>query len=1341
MLRRYIFSIVFFCFSLLVGANNDPMFRHITSNHGLVYNSVFSITQDSEGFMWFGTGRGLSKYDGTEIVNYSYSAKDSTGIPNGDVTQLLTDKRGDVWMRINGEVARFNKLNNQFIVFGKRRKAKYFLPYHINHLSKDLKGNIWISTHKGIFYYDYAKDLFVKYELLPEKIKSSSVKAIFFDRKGQLWIVQSELLYRLNERHNYKDYEEIKLDRAIWGEFPFGRIGAIVDDRKGNVYIAMHGKGVLKINNDNKTTKFAIDSDAGIKLSSNEVRPIAFDAHDKCWIGTELGINVLEGEDNPVNVVKQDFNRPGGLNDNAIHALYKDRQGNMWVGTYFGGVNVHLANRKEFRHYKAGNAPYFLSGKAVSEIIEDKHKNLWIATEDKGLSYFSTEEKLFTHYTDENKKYLNYSNVHALLMDYQHSIWIGGSYQTGLNYYAKGKWKRIREEELISDNIYALCEDDERVIWIGTTSGLNFYDSKSEVYSSAKGELQISFIYDLMKDTNGNIWIASLGNGIWLKPKGWDKIVPIKELIKPSELEPNRIIGISESIDGLIWFATDREGVYYYNPGEKTLNQYTAEDGLPDNTIYKVVEDDKNNLWMSSNSGLVFFDRSTDTFKTFTTADGLPVNQFNFKSGLKHSDGTLYFGTVDGMIAFRTENILINKTPPEVQISKFLLHNQIVTPASDDGILSQPIFNTTKIELDHNQTEIGFEFVAIDYTAPEQNKFAYKLEGYDEQWIDVGNYNKAFYSRIPPGTYTLHIKACNSDEAWNEKGVQLQIVVNPSFWNSYAGYFLYLILFGVAAVLIARRIQLRRMEKAELIQAKLEKEQNEKLNQLKLEFYTQVSHELRTPLSLILDPLNKLIHQPDSSSASGLLNIVLKNAKRLQLMVNQLLDFRKTEEQHFKLYITKGDISGLVANIFERFSEEARKKEIDYSFSNIDVNGPVYYDPKVIDIVLYNLLSNAIKYTQKGGKITCQLYWKTNEQKELVIKVVDNGIGIKQKDAVKVFENFYVVDRSDVSNKSMGVGLALVNKLIDLHGGKISLETEENMGSSFCVELPVTPEQLPTNTIDNSPNDVDYGLQDYSSEIKNELEAGTRKYKLVLVEDHEDLQDYLKEFLDQYYYVFPADNGEEALRIVETEKPDVLVSDVMMPIMDGFELCNRIKSNIETSHIPVVLLTARSSEEDQAEGLENGADIYLSKPFNSNILKAQLFNLINHKRALRKRFEYELGINVSELTYSNKDEEFIKKAIQVVHDNMAEPEFTVAVFIEKMGVSKTLLHTKLKEIIGKSASEFILSIRMKEASRLLKSDQYTISEVSDFVGFNDASYFSKSFKKYFNHTPREHNKM
>jgi signal transduction histidine kinase/CheY-like chemotaxis protein/AraC-like DNA-binding protein len=652
--------------------------------------------------------------------------------------------------------------------------------------------------------------------------------------------------------------------------------------------------------------------------------------------------------------------------------------------------------------------------------------------------------------------------------------------------------------------------------------------------------------------------------------------------------------------------------------------------------------------------------------------------------------------------------------------------------------LSQPIFNTSTIELQHNQTEIGFEFVAIDYTAPEQNKFAYKLEGYDEHWIEVGNYNKAFYSRIPSGTYTFKVKACNSDSVWNEEGVHLQVIIRPSFWNSYKGYLLYLVIFVIIAVLVWRRIQIRKREKAELNQAKLEKEQNEALNKLKLEFYTQVSHELRTPLSLILDPLNKLIEKPESSS-TNLLQIVLKNANRLQLMVNQLLDFRKTEEHHFKLNITKGDISDFAKNIFERFTEVAHKKEIEYSFSNSDVNGPVYFDAKVIDIVLYNLLSNAIKYTPKGGKVACQLRWKTNERKVVGIKVVDNGIGMKQKDADRVFENFYVVDRNDSSNKSMGVGLALVSKLIDLHGGKITLETEENKGSAFSVELPVTLGQFPVKNIHISNEDVE--SPDTLPELKESKGIKERKYKLVLVEDHEDLQNYLKDYLEQYFYVFTADNGKEALSIIETDKPDVVVSDVMMQIMDGFELCTNIKSNIETSHIPVVLLTARSSEEDQAEGLENGADIYLSKPFNSNILKAQLFNLINHKRALRKRFEYELGINVSELTYSNKDEDFIKKAIQVVHDNMAEPDFTVAVFIEKMGVSKTLLHTKLKEILGKSASEFILSIRMKEASRLLKSDQYTISEVSDFVGFNDASYFSKSFKKYFNHTPREHNKM
>jgi ligand-binding sensor domain-containing protein/signal transduction histidine kinase/CheY-like chemotaxis protein/AraC-like DNA-binding protein len=1344
MIRKYSYLLLLVCCSTILGASNITAFKHVTSNQGLIHNSVFSITQDSEGFMWFGTAKGLSKYDGISFVNYSYSSQDSTSIPKGDVSQLITDFKGNIWLRINGEVALFNKKSENFIVFGKRRKGNFYLSSYINNLSKDQKGFVWISTRTGIYYYDYTNDAFVKYELLPDELKSKHINAIFHDRKGRLWIIQSEKLYRLNDLDKYTEYDAIKLNTTIWGNRPFNRTGKIIDDPEGNVYISMHGKGVIKISPDDKITRLAKNNQQGKKLSSDEVRPLEFDQQGRCWIGTELGINIWKNEDESLEIVEQNFNEPNGLNDNAIHALYKDRQGNMWVGTYFGGVNVHLANRKEFYHYKAGDAPFYLSGKAVSEIIEDNDNNLWIATEDKGVNYFSVDDRLFTHYTDEGGKYLSYNNIHALLMDYNHSIWMSGSIHAGLTNFSRSKGlfnkKRSWKGDLISDNIYALCEDNEKNIWIGTYAGLIFFDPQREVFTAAEGKLSQIVVYDLMKDSNGNIWIGSLGSGIWLNRKGEGAIVSIMDVIGASVLSPRRIVGISESSDGLIWFATDGEGVYYYNPEEKSLKQYTKDDGLPDNTVYAIVEDDNEDLWMSTNSGLVNFNRQNHSFKTYTTADGLPVNQFNFKSGYKHSDGTLYFGTIDGMISFKTENIRINTTPPEVRLTKFLLHNEAVTPDSKEKILTQPIFNTNKIELDHNQTEIGFEFVAIDYTAPEQNQFAYQLEGYDEGWIDVGNYNKAFYSRIPPGTYTFKVKASNSDGVWNEKGVQLEVVVRPSFWNSYAGYLLYLILMSITTIVIVRRIQVRRKEKAELMQAKLEKEQNEALNKLKLEFYTQVSHELRTPLSLILDPLNKLVAQPDSPKSANLLKMILKNADRLQLMVNQLLDFRKTEENHFKLNISQGDLSRLVENIFKRFTEEADKKEIGYSFTNRGVNGSAFYDPKIVDIILYNLLSNAIKYTLKGGKITCELYWKTDECKEVCIKVSDNGIGMKQKDADRVFDNFYVVNANESSDKSMGIGLALVKKIVELHCGKITLETEESKGSSFCVELPVNLEQLPTEGIERSPSKIDSEPESDYLVQDTVVAANNRKYKLVLVEDHEDLQHYLKEFLKQFFYVFTANNGDEALKVIRKENPDVVVSDVMMPIMDGFELCNRIKSDIEISHIPVVLLTARSTEEDQTEGLENGADIYLCKPFNSNILKAHLFNLMNHKSVLRKRFEHELGINVSELTYSNKDEEFIKKAIQIVHDNMADPVFSVAVFIEKMGVSKTLLHTKLKETLGKSALEFILSIRMKEASRLLKSNQYTISEVSDLVGFNDASYFSKSFKKYFNHSPREHNK-
>jgi len=1229
---------------------SDNFLKKITSNHGLIHNSVFAITQDSEGFMWFGTAKGLSKYDGIKFVNYTYSAIDSTGIPEGDVSQLTTDGNGDIWLRIRGEIALFDKVNNSFIVFGKRRKGIYHLPYHINQISKDQKGNIWLSTNEGIHYYDYTKEIFLRYELLPDEIKYKSIKAILQDKIGRLWIVRSEKLYRINHLDRYNDFEVVSLDSLFNDKRPLSRIKSINEDSNGNVYLSIFGKGVVKIGTNNKITKYAKNNITGRNLSSNETIPLEFDRQGRCWVGTELGINIIERKNIAVKVIQQDFNNPVGLNDNAIHSLYRDRQGNMWIGTYFGGVNVQLANRKEFYHYKAGKEPFFLSGKAVSHIIEDEKEGLWIATEDNGVNYFSVKDKSFTHYTDKNKKHISYNNVHALLMDYKNSIWIG-TYLGGLNHYSNGKFSYYRKDNerygLKSDNIFALCEDDNKKIWIGTTSGLIFFDPKQEVFSSADGDLKWAFIYDLKKDSNGNIWIGSNGKGIWLNRKGDNKIISITDVTKQTNLKPNKIIGISESSDGWIWFATDGEGVFYFNPKEKTLHQYTKDDGLPDNTIYAIVEDDNNDIWMSSNSGLVLYNRRNNTFKSYTTSNGLPVNQFNFKSGYKHTDGTLYFGTVDGMISFRTENISVNDTPLEVRITNLFLHNNSITPNSEEKILSQPIFNTSKIELEYNQTEIGFEFVAIDYAASEQNKFAYKLEGYDDNWIEVGNYNKAFYSRIPAGNYTFKVKACNSDGIWNEKGVELQLRIQPSFWNSYTGYILYLILITAITLLIYYWIWKRRKEKNELLQAKLEKEQNENLNKLKLEFYTQVSHELRTPLSLILDPLHNLIDHPDSTSSESLLKLVLKNANRLQLMVNQLLDFRKTEENHFKLNIIKGDLSIFSENIFKRFIELARNKEIDYTFDNIDVNNYVFYDTKVVDIILYNLLSNAIKYTHKGGEVTCQLFWKNKNRKVACIKVSDNGIGMKKENADRIFENFYVINTDAGSRKSMGIGLSLVYKLVKLHYGNVWVETKENKGSTFCVELPVSEEDFSKPTLSVSGNAKNANLEMFDDSIfeNNNLETKNKKHKLLLVEDHEDLQIYLKDFLENYYFVFTANNGVEALKVIETENPDVIVSDVMMPLMDGFDLCNKVKSNIETSHIPVVLLTARSSEEDQAEGLENGADVYISKPFNSKILQAQLSNLLNHKNVLKKRFEQELGIKISELTYSNKDEEFIKKAI------------------------------------------------------------------------------------------------
>ena len=949
---------------------------------------------------------------------------------------------------------------------------------------------------------------------------------------------------------------------------------------------------------------------------------------------------------------------------------------------------------------------------------------------------------------------MSYVNVHALHIDHEGLLWIG-TYLGGLNSFKDGQFNYYRESDRRTDNIpgddiFALNSTEPNQVWVGTTNGLCTYDKKTGKFTRVEGRLGYTNIYHLLKDKDNVLWIGGNGSGVFIQDIENDNFAHLSKFVKDtSAYIPGSVIDIQQTSDGLFWIGTQTEGMFKLDTKNWSIERFSMENGLPDNTIYAIVEDDNQNLWLTTNNGLVQFNRKENSFRIFTIEDGLPNNQFNFKSGYRHTNGDIYFGTVNGMISFNPAKIKLNQHTPEIRIVELSLFNEPVSPNDDSDILNKAIFNTSKIELDHNQTNISFEFAAIDYTAPENNQFEYKMEGLEEKWNEAGNYNRASYANLPPGKYTFRVKGSNNNGVWNETGTSIDIVVHPPFWLSVWGYLLYAAVVAFALWAYRRITIIREKEKSALKFERLEKEKIREVNQLKLNFFTNISHEFRTPLSLIIDPLNKLVEkEPKNTIAYRSLQLISKNAHRLQTLVNQLLEFRKTESGQFKLQVVESDISQFVEDLATRFKILAEKKQINFEVTCKNISSTVWFDKKVVDIVLYNLLSNAFKFTFETGtiKVLTQFFQKENTN-YIKLSVSDNGKGIPKEEQKKIFNRFYQVDDSKTIDTGTGIGLALVKNLTELHHGIIAVSGDINKGSTFVVTIPISKSAFGKNEISSNQDyksDLVIFDDDSSMDTKpilvEELEEKQNLGKILLVEDNPELREYLFNNLRNKYKVILAENGKLAWVILKKEKPDIVVSDVMMPEMNGFELLNKIKNELQTSHIPVILLTAKTDIADRREGLRLGADIYLEKPFHTDILESHLNNLLNLKRTLHKKFVSNLGVKITEVTRSGRDEEFLNQAIKTVHDNIDNPGFKIPEFTKEMAVSKTLLHMKLKELTGKSALEFIQTIRLKEAGRLLKSDQHSIADVADKTGFNDPAYFSKCFKKHFDILPRQYQK-
>lgn len=1344
-LKKIVIYLFFLCLGMHSAFSETPeqiTFSYISINEGLSQSTVFSIDQDKRGNMWFATYDGVNKYDGYAFTVYQHNEDDPNSIAN-DISRIVkTDSQGRVWIGTRDGLSRYDEEKDIFQNFFYEKNGKHLQVNGIEEISPE---QLLISTPEGLIMFDIKESKFIDDSFSTAMHKT--IASTLYRQDDQIYIgTSTDGLYTYSITQ--KTFEKVI---PILGT---KQIQAILQQSPTRIWVATEGAGLFLINPKTKEIKNYLHSPSNPKsISSNYIRSLAMDSQNRLWIGTFNDLNIYhEGTDSFASYSSNPVEN-GSLSQRSVRSIFMDSQGGMWLGTYFGGLNYYHPIRNRFKNIR--NIPYknSLSDNVVSCIVEDKDKNLWIGTNDGGLNLYNPITQRFTSYTlqeDESARGIGSNNIKAVYVDEKKSLVYIGTHAGGLSILHRNSGQvenfNQRNSQLVNENVYAILPDGEGNLWLGTLSALVRFNPEQLSFTTIEKEkdgtpVVSKQITTLFRDSHKRLWIGGEEGLSVFKQEGLDiqkaSILPVSNVTK---LFTNCIY---EASNGVIWVGT-REGFYCFNEKDKQIKRYNTTNGLPNNVVYGILEDSFGRLWLSTNRGISCFNPETKKFRNFTESDGLQSNQFNTASYCRTSVGQMYFGGINGITTFRPELLLDNPYTPPVVITKLQLFNKVVRPDDETGILTKNISETKSITLKSWQTAFSIEFVVSNYISGQHNTFAYKLEGYDKEWYYLTDSRTVSYSNLPQGTYQFLVKAANSDGKWNPIPTALEIIVLPIWYKTWWALLIFFATFAGFITFVFRFFWMRKSMEAQLEIERRDKEHQEEINQMKMRFFINISHELRTPLTLILTPLQEIINKISDRWTRNQLEYIQRNANRLLHLVNQLMDYRRAELGVFELKAKKGNAHQLIQDNFLFYDKLARHKKITYTLHSELEDKEVLFDANYLELIVNNLLSNAFKYTESGQSITVTL---KEENGWLLLQVSDTGIGIPINKQGKIFERFYQIESEHVGS---GIGLSLVQRLIELHHGRIELDSEENKGSTFSVYLPqdlsvYKPSELASNDEQNEEEQV-YSTNSKAmyfidtEKVENEsVESGDKKRGTILiVEDNNEIRRYLSNGLADLFNTLEAGNGEEALEKLKDNEVDVIVTDVMMPVMDGIKLCKNVKQNIRTCHIPVIILSAKTDIKDQMEGLQMGADDYIPKPFSLAILTTKIQNMMRTRRRMLDKYAKSLEVEPEKITFNAMDEALLKRAMAIVEKNMDNIEFSTDEFAREMNMSRSNLHLKLKAITGESTIDFIRKIRFNEAAKLLKDGRYTVAEVSTMVGFNTPSYFATSFKKYFGCLPTEY---
>jgi signal transduction histidine kinase/ligand-binding sensor domain-containing protein/DNA-binding response OmpR family regulator len=1390
-------SVIAFIFFLIFPTALYPQyqnikFEHISVEQGLSHTTVKSIFQDRKGFMWFGTEDGLNKFDGYKFTVYRYDPDDSTTLGFNEILGIYEDKSGDLWIATTGGgLNKFDQQSESFTSYTYEQSNPASVePNSIYSMTGFCYGNkeiLWLGTTRGLYKFDLQTE---KFTHLPHTDKGwpySWIRAVTVDSAGKIWLgAIADGVHRFDPETG--QYTSFRHDPDVPNSLSDNGVLSLCWDKAGILWVGTKD-GLNRYHTEtNHFISYSIGTNYRQSPGGNWVFSIYEDRSGTLWLGTAVGgLKAFNRQTAKFTSYMHDPGDPGSISDNTVMCIFEDKAGLLWAGTW-RGINAIDPRKTQFLdirpHPGDSNS---LSGNFIWSICESNHKgksSLWIGTKTKGLNKLDLTTGKFERYIHEsgNPNSIPSNFIFSLCEERSGILWIG-TYGDGLIKYDPqlNKFYRYVHDPdnpgSISGNIiFSIIEDKSCNLWIGTQGGgLNRLDKGTNQFTCF---LRNSVVTNIYEDRSGNLWMA--GSGLKKLDHRTRQFTSYRYNPEdPSGISSDRTTAIYEtSEDGqqVLWVGTYSSGLNRLDSENEKFKCYTIDDGLPSNTINGILEDREGSLWLSTNNGISKFNPGNETFTNYDVADGLLDNKFNVRVCCKTADGQMFFGSTKGLVSFYPDRLKKNLNVPEIVFTDFRIFNKPVgikknkaTLDNHNYLLEKHISEGQEIELSYRENVFSFEFAALDYSAPEKNQYAYKMEVVDPEWVHTDASRRfATYTNLDPGEYIFKVKGSNNDGLWNENGTSIKIIITPPWWKTKLAYTFYILLF-VSILIITWFIQLRRIRlKQQLKMEHFEAEKLREVDQLKSRFFANISHEFRTPLTLIKGPVKQIMDGTFIGNLKEQCKMILRNSDRLLGLINQILDLSKLESGEMKLQVAETDIVQYLKGMVLTFSPLADRKKVTLKFKFTENELTGYIDRDKLEKIVTNLLSNAFKFTPEYGEIILECGLRNADSKiqnpkskiqinnsefripnsKFQISISNTGPGIPKDQLDKVFDRFYQVDDNYKKDaEGTGIGLALTKELVEVCHGEISVSSVPDKITTFSVTLPIdkgyfnedeivetTPQISPlTKGGQRGVSITDKGITISSEEVKSKKSAPL----LLIVEDNPDVTSYISSFMNHDYRILRAENGKEGLKIALDKYPDLIISDVMMPEMDGFEFCQKVKSDERISHIPIILLTAKADLDSKIEGLEFGADDYVTKPFEARELQIRAKNLIEQRRKLREKFSLLLDLKPEDIAASSMDEQLLQRLLAVFEDNIEDPNFNLEHLSREIGMSRTHLNRKIQALTNLSSRDFIRTLRLQRAARLLYSASGTVSEIAYKVGFNNLSYFSRAFRKHFGKLPSD----